>query len=630
MPPNKPLMEFSSGPLKGREDLDIISLSGTESLSALFTFEVEIEIEKYDLDASDLLGNEAGIYLRSRNAPPNDPDRDGRYIHGLIGELEYLSHSDRGNHRFSITLVPALWFLGLAERTRTHNYTDTTPKAVIEELLTKNPPVEIKFKNLSTLQERLNQTIVQYNETDLDFLLRYLATAGAAFYFEHSKDKHTLVLIDESKRYPEAAKNLTWDKNNPHAHKDSVVGWTERFISRVPDMKWSDYEVTKGEAAEQSDEAKGTNPPALANLQASMFGASFPSLSKEMNGEGGLAANQPGMSKNSATFYVEHQQASYARYFCESNCARLFAGGRFGLDKEPRPGAGTSFLVTRVSVFATDGHDYGVTYNNQVECIDATLNPRPLNTSQPRIHGQLPARVSNTQYGQGKPGDKADYGKVKVFFPWDDSTETHWLQVSQLYGGDNNSGAWFLPQVDDEVLVGFINGEPDRPYVSGALYHQKTKTGPTFEEDSEASVPDYRMGLRHPADHEISFTGANSGDGEVYICSTQDFHRRIDRFERAKVKEELEYLITSGDTRFYMDSNEIVLHVGQSTITMTKAGDITIECLNLKIDAKQTIESKAGVSVKEEAGMSFDIKSSMTTVEGSATATIKGGMVMIN
>lgn len=675
------IIQFSAGVLADK-DLSVISLSGSEGISELFSFAIEMTCaDDVLLDASSILGQPTTVLL--------EPGSDKRWISGLVSELEYLDQEANGSHRYRATLVPELWFNGLAIKTRTHVYTQMSAADITDKLLGQ-ADLKVDFTNKVKLSHKFDLTTIQYNESDLDFLLRFLAKAGISFYFEHKNGQHKMVLLDDSSHFPES-KTLHYDRSGAFASDDKApdvaVGWSECFSSAGAKVTWGAYDNVKSSAA--SAEALSKHKIAgLSKISSERFGQSIPNLTTATGDKAALAFTAAGMLKASAKIAQNRENANYNRANTRSNCPSLYAGALFNLDPVPRKGI-KQLLVTRISHSASDGYDGVTEYQNSIECIDGTLTPAPADEPAPRIYGHLQAKVVETQYGGGEPTVKAKGGMVKVVFPWDEKTTSHWIQVSQMFGGGKTAGAWFLPQMDDLVLVGFINGEPEYPVVVGTLYHQATDFGPTFANDSEkgANVADHRMGLRHPAEHELSFTGQKKGDGEVYINSSHDFNRIIGRHETAKIEETQEQTITSGDTRVYMDKEMIHLSVGKSSFKMEKNGDITVDCANFKLNAsakittdsgadtaitaganlkqkassKVSIDSgtdtaiKAGTNLKAEGGINADVKaganaslkgganadvkagamlnlkgSAMGTLDGGGMTTIKGGMVMIN
>jgi len=659
------IIHFSAGVLADKE-LSVTSLSGSEGISELFSFDIEMTCPDDNiLDASSILGEPSTLLIETGNTQ--------RHINGLVCELEYLDDESTGSHRYRARIVPALWFNGLAIKTRTHVHSQQKAGDICETLL-RLGDLDINFINKIKLAHKFILTTIQYNESDLDFLLRFFSKAGISFYFEHSESDHKMVLLDDPSHFPEE-KALRYDRSGTFAANDSdegvAIGWRERFNSAGAKVKWGAYDNVKSSTT--SAEAPSKHKiAALSAVTSEMFGQSLPNLTEKTDDKAAMAFTAAAMLKTSATIAQHRENANYNRCYTSSNCPSLYAGAIFSLDPGPRDGI-DKLLITRISHSATDGYDTETQYQNDIECIDSALTPVPEVAPAPRIYGHLQAKVIETQYGGGEPTEKAKGGMVKVVFPWDETTTSHWIQVSQMFGGAKTSGAWFIPQQDDLVLVGFINGEPEYPVILGTLFHQATDFGPTFANDSEkgADVADHRMGLRHPAEHELSFTGKQKGDGEVYINSSHDFNRIVGRHETAKIKETQEQTITSGDTRVYMDKDMIHLSVGKSSFKMEENGDITIDCVNFKLDASTKIttesgsdtEITAGTNLKSEAGTKFSIKSgtdteikagtnfkaegainvdvkagammnlkasAMGTLDGGGMLTIKGGMVMIN
>lgn len=634
---NERLIEFGGGALSP-DDFKIRSLHGSEGVSELYTFHVDMISGRDDIDARTKLGEAVSVKINSQNS--DTP----RWIHGHVAEWEYNGQESSGVHRYSTSIVPSLWFMGIGTDTKTHTLQNESAKDFCIKYLSENAPIKVEVDCAVNNSQSFNASIIQYNESNLDFFLRYLANSGISFYFEHTEDSHKLVLLDNEKLYPSAANTFAFSHSAKFADKESVVGWRERSVCIAGEYKHADYTNASSSINFETSKAQKV-PTSLQSAISSRYSAASSVLSDKIDTkDSSVGQTSPQILAN---WVKAEQQANDARqtsYHTISDSPAFYAGLRINLEPLPRPNVG-ELLVRRVVHTATDGIEQSATYSNQLVLGDADQNPLPLPQPSPTIHGDIIARVAETQYGKGEPGKKLFYGKVKVKFPWDDVV-THWLSVTQSFGGKSTSGAWFLPQENDDVLVSFIDGCADRPVVTGVVYNSKTNFGPAFENDSVSAVPEHRMGIRHPAEHELSFTGAQPDKGEVYIRSSHDFHRVIKNDETAKIEKSQEYTITSGDTRFFMDKDQIKMSVGESSLTLEKNGKITMKGVNFVFDASNNIDSKAGNNATLDAGMNVEVSSGMKTdikagmkstvsapqaeVAGSATVTIKGGMVMIN
>lgn len=609
------LIEIKSGVLSSK-DFWVTSLNGTEGISELFQFNVELSSSDANCDASKVLGGEVGLHVNNPNS------KTGRDIHGRINGFQYLGQDTSGIFRYRASIVPALWFAGLAEQTRTHVFENMGVGDICSALL-KNAPIQVSSSNSIAASNKITRTIIQYDESDLAFFLRFLSEAGVSFYFDHSASEHKLMLFDTCSYCPSLGGSILYDEHGSHAETETVVGWREDYSSFVTEIEWQDYDASKSNVVKSSDKATSA-PSNLKAVSSTRWAPPFASLSTKWDAKVSAQATAPSdLIKFATGNYQEAQESSFFKVFTESNCPRLYAGVRLSLEKPPARFKG-QLLVKRIYHQATDNDSDGTHYRNQLECIDSKAKLKPRLITAPPMLSNVIARVVETQYAQGAPGTEANYGKVKVKFPWEDKA-SHWLQVAQLFGGSEKSGAWFLPQIDDDVVVGFVSGALDRPIVIGTMHHQKTKFGPAFNNDSESAEPKQRMGLRHPAGHEISFTGSAEKKGEIYLNSTKDFNRIAGDKETAKIETSQETLITSGDTRFFMDKDQIEISVGESKITMKKSGDISISCKNLTIDASSKIDMSSKADTTIDAGANFTAKSKAnTTVDAGANIELKG------
>ena len=367
------------------------------------------------------------------------------------------------------------------------------------------------------------------------------------------------------------------------------------------------------------DAKTSTRVKQLKNLEASFYGQGFTNIDPTV---GGLPSIEQGQAKDQAKSALRSQHGQHVRISAESDCASLRAGSKFSLKKAP-PGGGDNFIITRISHTAAAGVDTGSYYKNTFECIPGDIEIAPEVSQGRRIDGNLAAKVVQSEYSEASP-DRT-YGMVKVAFPWDPEVHTPWLQVAQIFGsGGGDSGAWFLPQLGDDVLVSFLGGDSRRPVIVGIMHSGKDK-GPEFTNGDGDFT---RVGIRTPAGHELSFcdSGGAKEAEEVYLESAGNFDRTVIKNETADIGVNQE--ITVGEKIIIDAGTSIELKVGSNSITIDSNG-IKIDGMNVTAKAKLEVKID-GLNVTAKAKVNAKIEGAMSELSGQAMTTVKGGVVMIN
>jgi type VI secretion system secreted protein VgrG len=418
----------------------------------------------------------------------------------------------------------------------------------------------------------------------------------------------------------------------PYVDSETVMGWSQKYQCFTPKSEFVDYENSRQEPV-TVNETSTTKVKPMQNQEAKRYGRGFANI-----GPAGMPSLKQVQAKDHARTALRSSEGEHLRINAQSNCVSLSAGSNFSLKESP-PGGGNSFIITRITHTATAGIDTGTDYKNEFECIPGDTEIATQKPGNQAVYGNLTATVVQSDYDDASPERK--YGMVKVCFPWDPDTVTPWLQVAQIFGsGGGDSGAWFLPQLDDDVLVSFLGGDTRRPVVVGIMHNGKDD-GPTFTNgDGEFT----RIGIRTPEGSELSFAdkGGKKEVKEVYLESVGNFDRLVKENETVKVDKDNEIDIT-GDQKVDIKADQkvnvgqkitieagtsIELKVGTNKITIDSSG-VKIEGMN--VEAKATMEAKIeGLNVTATAKVNAKIDGAMSELSGKAMTTVKGAMVMIN
>ncbi|MEM7231709.1 MAG: type VI secretion system tip protein TssI/VgrG [Planctomycetota bacterium] len=444
------------------DDFLLRHMTGTEQLGRLFEYKLDLLHEKADVKLEDVLGKV--MVIRS-----SMPDGTDRYFHGHVSRFSFVGM--HGNFAaYQATLRPWLWFL-----TRTSNcriFENKTIPEIVKKVFEKY--------NFSDFDELYNQTTynkleycVQYRESDFNFVSRLLEQAGIYYYFKHEESKHTLVL---SNGYGSHATSELGDYGEVPYFPPTSAGRRERdhvsdwYVSQEIQpciYAINDYDFERPTAGIDADHSV-TRQHERAEFE--VF--DYPGEYVQQRPAGG----DPSPDDDDAAIYVESRihelQAQYEKAHGSGDVGGLFAGVLFSLTSFPRQDQNREYLVESIThelnsnEFDPGGGGGGPDYECSFVVIDAQQTYRsPRVTPKPVVQGCQTATVVEGEQETDK------YGRIRVQFPWDrEGMSSCWVRVAQISAGPN-WGTMFIPYAGHEVVIEFLEGDPDRPICTGSVYN---------------------------------------------------------------------------------------------------------------------------------------------------------------
>ncbi len=442
----------------GTDKLILLSFSGEERLSALFRFELRLLSSEARIRPAEIVGKAVSFFVKY-------PDNEKRYFNGIVNRFAYAGQDDRG-HYYSAEVVPWMWLLTKGSDCRVHETEKRKDaKAIIDGLLGELGLTSYKWNVKRTLEKR--EYCVQFRETHYDFITRLLAEEGIYFYFRHEQGNHDLVMTDHvNGAYDsrDAEVQLLSNLSQPEI-TDNLTAWQHQ------------YEYTSGKYS-LTDFNFETPSTSLLQNRASLIPLNN-NAKLEFYDYPGLFG-QKGLGESLTTQRMEGEEARHNVVMGGSECRSFSPGGRFKVAKHHNEGEkGGKWMLTSVKHTATLGGSYitGVNhsdkiYENEFECLPTDIVYRPDLRPRVGIDGIQSAVVVGPE-GEEIYTDK--FGRVKVQFPWDrrgkkDDKSSCWIRVSQVHAG-KGWGMMDLPRIGEEVLVSFLDGNPDRPVIIGRVYN---------------------------------------------------------------------------------------------------------------------------------------------------------------
>ncbi|HET9985781.1 MAG TPA: type VI secretion system tip protein TssI/VgrG [Longimicrobiales bacterium] len=431
----------------GENQLLLAAFTGTEAISRPYRFRLDLMSEDPGIDGIDLVNSPVTITVAL-------PAGETREIHGVIFRFAQLGQTeDRTLYRAEI--VPHLFYLTLTQNCRIFQH--KTAVQIIEAVL-KERGVDYALKCNAPHPQR--DFCVQYRESDFDFVSRLMEEEGIFYFFDHSGSKESMVLADRNAALA-ACPNQTKARimEQPLLDEDVLFAFEREYRAHVGKVELKDFDPLQ---------------PSL-SLRLSAQTQQKAGLGEAYDYPGFYTTNEEGDRR--AKLRIEAAEMAHELGRGRGNCRAFVAGykvtveGHFG-------GANQEYLLTEIQHAARGadyraGSDSAFEYTNEFVAIPAAVPYRPERTTRkPVIAG------SQTAIVVGPGGEEIyvdEHGRVKVQFHWDregkrDENSSCWVRVSSAWAG-KGWGAVNPPRIGQEVIVDFLEGDPDRPIITGRVYN---------------------------------------------------------------------------------------------------------------------------------------------------------------
>ncbi len=474
---------FVSGALPD-DDIRLRGVWGREKLSRLFEFDILISRA-----AGPFTDDQLDDLLRAPCAISLGP-RPGDVVHGLLERIELIDSARTVGARYIARLVPTVWLLTLARSNRVYQET-TVPKMVEEVLKLYGLQAGTDFDILISGKVPDREYVVQYQESDWDFIQRWLEHEGYFYWFEHGASGEKLIIADtnDDATTIEDPKTISYRERNNLSTGGAATVWSWNLVQRrIPaSVAVFDYNY------------RTPHMPlvATASVDSRGFGSVF------YYGEHFKDVDQ---GKAVATARAERILTDRRRYTGRTDCSRFRVGHRFDLENHHDGANDGKYLITAIDhrvgfPVSPDRDDLGDSpqrYLARFEAIPFEVAYRPERlTPWPRITGVMHAHIDADSAGDYAQID--DQGRYKVKLPFDASGKkgtkaSRWIRMTQHYSGAGY-GSHFPLHKGAEVLLAHVDGDPDRPIIVGAVPNPHTLT-PSTSSNATQSVIQTASGIR--------------------------------------------------------------------------------------------------------------------------------------
>ena len=591
----------------GRDKLLLDSIKGSEAISELFEYDLQLFSPDSSLNAKKIIGKSCTAVIKQN-------DGSSREINGIVSRF-YQAGRNKRLCIYGATLRPSLWLLTLSKDCCI--FQNKSIPEIIESIL-KNHNIRNYEKSLKGVYKKIDY-IVQYNETAFEFISRLMEEYGIFYFFKHANKLDKIVIADDS---------------NAHTTCPGIGKGSIRYVPGN-EREWSDSKiisecifndrVTTGQVA--LDDYNFETP--TLDLKVSVKG----NPSKNVQYEYPARFQKTADGKKLARIRMEELELHCRNAEGQSPCHAFVSGHKFKLVNFYRKDFNDDYVITRVSHFASREE-----YSNTFEAIPSEVPFRPQRiTRKPVIPGAQTALVVGPK---GKETWTDKYGRVKVQFHWDkigkkDDKSSCWIRVSQGWAG-KKWGAFFLPRIGMEVVVEFLDGDPDRPLVTGAVYNGKQSLPYPLPAKDTVSTIKTNTSEGGKGFNEIRMED-KKGKEEIFIQAEKDMKSRIKNDRTIIVdKGDENHTITKGKRTLVVEKGnedhsvggtrkleikKSEQHINKDKFTHTVDGNYTLTVKgNLKIDVKGTISVTSGKSAtyKSKTGTTIQAGTGLTTKAGTS------------
>ena len=537
----------------GPDVLLLNEMGGGEELGRLFNYELQLTSLDANIDLNQLLGKPMSVGLQLA-------DGGERHFHGIVARCS--QNIDQGQFAsYQVTLRPWLWLLSRTSDCRI--FQNLSIPQIIKQVFRDLGFSD--FEDALSRPYREWEYCVQYRETSFDFVSRLMEQEGIYYFFRHEQDRHVLVLADAYGAHttvPGYASIPYYPKDEQQRERDHMHNWHLAHEVQPGSLELNDYDFQR--------------PSASIDVRSAMPRPHTAGDYPLYDYPGTYVQSEDG--EHYARTRIEALQALHEQIEFSGNARGLGSGHLFSLTGFSRQDQNREYLIVGCRYYIVQeslesgGGSGAAQFESSLTCIDAQQSFRPLaSTHRPIVKGPQTALVV------GPKGEEIwtdQYGRVKVHFYWDRHDQSNensscWIRVSQSWAG-KNWGSMQIPRIGQEVIVSFLEGDPDRPIITGRVYNAEQTVPYDLPENATQSGMKSRSSKGGtPANFNEIRMEDKKGLEQLYIHAerNQDIVVEVDEshsvgHDRNKSIGHNE-TVTIGNNRLRIVKQEDILSVGQ-------------------------------------------------------------------
>src|SRR5690554_2408716 len=580
-------------------DFRVLSFRAHEAISQCYRIELQLVSDQPDLDLEALLQRNAWLGIQHGEG-------EGTGLHGLIHHAA-IGESGKRMTRYRLELVPHLHYLSLRHNQRIFQHL-TVPQIISRVLADHGIQSDAcSFQLGVDYPER--DYCTQYNETDLHFIQRLCEEEGIHYHFQHSPEGHQLVFGEDQTVFPKLTPTRFNQGSGMVADEPVIKRFNLRLQTRPSHVSRRDYSFEKPRLLMESK----AQSEALPTLEDYDYPGRFQDRTR---------------GQHLATRTLEAHRSDYRVAQGDSDQPILISGHFLALTEHPRQEWNDLWLLTSVthegkqpqvleeSVTATNpGDDFTQGYRNIFTATpwDVIFRPQPNHPKHP-INGTQTAVVTGPE---NEEIHCDEYGRVKVQFHWDRQGQANdktscWLRVASNWAGDRYGGI-AIPRVGMEVLVTFLEGDPDQPLITGCLYHKTHQVPYSLPEHKTRSVFKTLSSPGGDGFNELRIED-KAGEEQIFIHAQRDWDQKIQHDQHIRVGNERHDRVEANSYTELLAEEHRTTHADRKTeikaddhLTVANNQHIKIGTGHF-IEAGNEIHYYAGTKLVIDAGMELTAK----------------------
>jgi type VI secretion system secreted protein VgrG len=611
------------------------TINAVEELGRPFCYTLNLSSDTLKGDLTSMLGSAGTITF-------NLPDGSKRYVNGVVTRASYVGLVE-ANNGYRIELRPWIWLLSQARSCCI--FQQKTVWDIITGVFRDAGFTNFEDKRQNQAGSQMLDYCVQYDETTLDFVSRLMEKYGLYYYFTHTSTQHTLVMADDPNSHTALAKALPYHVEGDAKSTDdeTVWGWSADQELQPGAVTFRDYNFTTPSA---DLTAKALQPTSTTNY-GKMEVYSYP---------GPYDTVADGQKLADVRMQTFSSNAQIVRG--KTNGRSLVVGGKFTLSGAEDTTQNREYLVVSATSSLQAAQGVAVTAGGVLDSYACSFSAIPgatvfrtlQRTPWPVMRGPQTAKVV------GASGDEIttdQYGRIKVSFFWDRNSQQNensscWIRVAQSWAGVS-WGSIFIPRIGQEVVVDFLDGNPDRPIVTGCVYNATTTVPYALPDNKTRSTIKTNSSTGGSGFNELRFED-KAGSEEVFFQAQKDYNKVVLNNETVKITQDTTTTVSQGNRSITVSqgndsltvsqgNHSITISTGNDSLTVSQgnhsitvsAGSSTItagQSITLQVGANSIVVNTQGVTINgTQIGLTA---SAQLQANGGGQMTLQAGMISIN
>ncbi len=584
----------------GKHAIQLVQFHGEEELSRLFHFDLALISENCKIMAEDIVGLNVSFSV-------DYDDGSQRYFNGFVQRFAAGDEDMKGVRSYRALVVPWLWFL--TQTTDCRIFQEMSVVEIIEKIFKDLGFTDFETSKVAGTHPK-REYCVQYRESDFDFVSRLMEEEGIFYYFKHENGKHTLVMADQATAYvtcKESTIDYPRDISSTRGITAHIRSWEHQYQFRTGAWAHTDYNFKTPKTRLMTTEKTVMKFQNVKNFERYDYPGEY---------------TEKGIGAPLARIRMEELEIEHNLVTGTSGCKSLSPGHKFTVGRHrAKTEEGKSFVIRKIIHDARDAsyetsEASGIDYVNEFECFPSSATFRPARiTPKPVMRGCQTAVIT------GPPGEEIypdEFGRVKAQFHWDregqyNDKSSCWIRVSQMHAG-KGWGYMDLPRIDEEVIVDFLEGDPDQPIIIGRVYNGMNK--PPFELPAQKTRRGNSTKTYKGAGYNEMSMDDTPGKEQIRIHGQYDMNTVVEHDETHTIHNNRTKTIDVDETSLVGNNQKITVNNDRTKTVVNN------ETTKVGVDRTETVGNNESVTVVNNRTLNVGVNDSVQV--GSNQTTVVG------